>query len=286
MVTTSKLLKASFLFALSATIGMLFLDGHGTANGQTPTSLEAFFQAIVRDPSTLPSIEDLHATAEKIAGTAPDEIRKALPVVFKALAEQDEKVKAYACSALFAVAGRPDGGSLLKDRIDSIGRDLLQSPFEHIQGGEVVILGRLSPTAPEATHFLLTFVKQVDRDHSAQAGAIFELLRATPESPEVTAAIRGFLSRPIESTTKVGVLNALGNQSTGNIQIVALVRTSLGDPEPSIRLTAIRCLIRMGPGALRLAGTELNRLASDPSQPADVREEATQALERLHSNDK
>jgi HEAT repeat protein len=184
---------------------------------------------------------------------------------------------------LFAIAGRPDGAELLMGRVDGIGHDLLSSPFEHIQGGEVIILGRLTPTPPGVVHFLLTFVKQADRDPNARGGAIFELLRIAPEDPELVATIREFLSGPIDSNVRIGVLNALGNPRTKDFQLIALVTESLRDPNPGVRLTAIRALMRNGKEALQQAETELSRLAADPGQPAEVQENAKQALQRLHT---
>src|SRR5438477_13210691 len=67
------------------------------------------------------------------------------------------------------MAGRQDGAKLLENCIEAIDHDLLSSRLPHIQGGEVIILGRLKPPPPEVAHFLLTFVSQRDRDPNARA---------------------------------------------------------------------------------------------------------------------
>ena len=156
----------------------------------------------------------------------------------------------------------------------------------HIQGGEVIILGRLKPPPPEVAHFLLTFVSQRDRDPNAQGGAIFELLRTAPQNSELVATIREFLSRPIDSNVRIGVLNALGNPGTRDIRLIALITESLENPDPNTRLTAIQALTRIGNDALRRAEPPLSRLATDPTQPADVQENAKQAIKQLHTTQK
>src|SRR5205823_3720478 len=194
-----------------------------SATAQARPSLKAFFETVLRNPSTLPKFEDLHALAEGIANMRSEEIKTALPALFEALAYQDENVKAYACAALFAIAGRQDGAKLLDNRIEAIGHDLLSSRFPHIEGGEGIILGRLKPPPLEAAHFLLAFISQRDRDPNAQGGAIFELLRTAPQNSELVATIREFLSRPIDSNVRMGVLNALGNPGTTDAQLIALI---------------------------------------------------------------
>src|SRR5438270_7806377 len=176
-MTTNLSIKTATSFILLCTVlGVLCQNLQRSARAQTPSSLKAFFETVLRNPSTLPKFEDLHALAEAIPNMRSEDIKTALPTIFEALAYQDEHVKAYACAALFAIAGRQDGAKLLENRIEAIGHDLLSTRFAHIQGGEVIILGRLKPPPPEAAHFLLAFVSQRDRDPNAQGGAIFELL--------------------------------------------------------------------------------------------------------------
>ena len=99
-----------------------------------------------------------------------------------------------------------------------------------------------------------------------QGGAIFELLRTAPQNSELVATIREFLSRPIDSNVRIGVLNALGNPGTKHIRLIALVTESLENPDPNTRLTAIQALTRIGNDALRQAEAPLSRLATDPTR--------------------
>src|SRR5205814_3399402 len=107
-----------------------------------------------------------------------------------------------------------------------------------------------------------------------------------PQNSELVATIREFLSRPIDSNVRMGVLNALGNPGTTDAQLIALITESLDSSDPKIRLAAIQALIRIGNDALRQAEPPLSRLATDPTQPADVQENAKQAIQQLHVTQK
>lgn len=232
-MTANQLTKAGACFALFfVALSALYLRNRAATKAQSPSSLEEFFNTVLRNPSTLPKFDDLHRVTAGIADARPQDIRRALPAISTALAQNNEQVKAPACTALFAIAGRSDGAELLKTRIGTIGEDLLTSPFENIQAGEVVILGRLRPTPPKVVPLLLTFVKQADRNSNVQGGAIFELVQIAPENPEVIAAIEDYLSRQLDSSARIGVLNALGNPNVKDTQLIAMIGASMNDPTP------------------------------------------------------
>jgi HEAT repeat protein len=267
-----------FLFLITA--GVLYC-----ADAQTPT-IQSFYQALVDhyDPSSLPSFDYLQRVIGQIAGARPDEITKALPAIFAAVVHQDVIVSAYADSALYAIALRPDSAALLKTHIDALGHHLLASQNPDGQNAEIVILGTLQPKPPpEVVPIFLTFLKRTDGNANAQgSGVIFELVQFAPDDPEVISATKEFLSRPLDTNTRINVLNALGNRSVKDPHIVAVVIASLDDPDPAVRDTAIQVLTRMEPHALQQAEPALQRLANDKNQPANVVVDAKMALQRLH----
>ena len=267
-----------FLFIIAAV-----LPRH--VHAQTPT-VQEFYQALVDhyDPSSPPTLENLIRVTDQIAGARPEEITRALPAIFAAMAHQDEAVKHNALTGLFEIARRPDGAGLLKSRVDTIGRDFLASPNPDTRGGEMIILGMLQPPPPEVLPIFLTFLKRTDNDAQAQgSGVIFQLVQIAPENPEVIAAVREFLSRPLDNKSRIDALNALGNPSVKDAQVIAMVTSSLDDSDPGVRSTAIQALGRMGSQALRQAESALEQLAADPKQPAEVTAKAKEALQQLHS---
>jgi HEAT repeats len=250
---------------------------------QTPPTLDAFFQEVLGGPSTLPKFDDLHRVTLRIAGMRPEDIKRALPAVFAALARQDEQVKAYACAALFAIADRPDGAELLKDRIGAIGQDLLLTKDANIQAGEIAILGSVKPSpSPEVVAMLLDFLKRPDVQAQA-AGAIFELIHVAPDDPRVIAEIQDYMSGPVDSRSKINVLNALGNRRVKDARLVSIVTSLFDDSDQNVRLTAIHAVGRMGRQVLEYAEPTLRRLANDPNQPVEIREGAKSALHTLDS---
>jgi HEAT repeat protein len=252
------------------------------AHTQTP-SLEEFFRTLVDHPSPPPAYENLRQVTGRIEGLRPEEITKALPAIFAAMAHQDQAVKDNALTALYMIARRPDGAKLLKGRVDVIAHDFLATPNPNTRNGEMAILGLLRPSPPEVVPVFLTFLKRTDTDAQAQqGGVIFELIQAAPNNPEVIAAIKEFLSRSLDSTNRVGVLNALGNPAIKDGRIITMVTTSLDDPDPGVRFTAIQALGGIGPQALKQAEPSLQRLAADRDQPANVMAAAKEALQRIH----
>jgi hypothetical protein len=78
-----------------------------------------------------------------------------------------------------------------------------------------VVVGQSSPsvsTGPKTSRTSdPTVLKRTDVDVQAQEpGIIFELVHIAPENAEVIAAVREFLSRPLDTKSKVNVLNGLG----------------------------------------------------------------------------
>lgn len=256
------------------------------AHAQTP-SIHQFFQELVRtSPSTLPTYENVLKVVDQIPGTAPKEISNAMPDILAALAHQDDNVKSDALLALFAVGQRADSAALLRKHVDVIGHDLLNATATkpETRAGEMAILGMLKPSPPpEVVPIFLTFLNRRDAEAQAQGSAvIFELVHIAPENPEVIAAVQEFLSRSLDSKSRVDVLNALGNPRVKDTRIITMMIGALDDPDQGVRFTATQALAGMGQSALQQAEPALQRLADDPKQPADVRAAARNALQKLH----
>jgi len=247
------------------------------------SALQEFYQALVQNPSSPPAYENLRKVTGQIEKLRPEEIIKALPSILAAQAHQDNTVSGYAASALFRIALRPDSAELLRGQVGPIGHEL-NSPTPERRAAAMVILATLKPVPPpEVVPILVTFLKRTDADAQAQgSSAIFELVRIAPENPEVKAAVRDFLSRPLDSKSKREALVAVGKPTVKDAQIVAMMIASLDDPDMGVRISAAQALSGMGQQALQQAEPVLQRLANDPNQPADVRTAARDVLRKLH----
>jgi hypothetical protein len=268
-----------------AKFGLLVLAAAYCMHAQTREqahSLQEFYQALVAEGHSAPSLEALTTVTKQIYGAHSEEITKALPAIFTALAHQDEGVKHNACTALFEIARRPDGAALLRNHVNEVGQLLLTSPNPDTRAGTLIILGTLQPPPPEVVPIFLNVLKRTDADIQAQGpGIIFELVHIAPEKAEVIAAVREFLSRPLDTKSKVDVLNALGDPRVKDARIIAIVISSLDDSDPGTRVASTQALMGMGQSALQQAEPALQRLANDPGQPANVVAEAKTALQKL-----
>jgi HEAT repeat protein len=281
-MTSIRFAKSGCLLFIAA--GLAYY-AHAQTAQRTP-SVQEFYQTLVDhyDPSSLPPLETVERVTNQIAGARPNEIAKVLPAVFAALAHQDETVKHFALTALYMVALRPDGAALLRSHINAIG-SILTSPIPETRAGAILVLGTLKPVPPpEVVPIFLTFLKRTDADAQAQgSGIIFELVHIAPENPEVIAAIREFLSRPLDSKSRREALTALGDPRVKDAQIIAMMIASLDDPDQWVRATAIENLMGMRRDAvLQQAEPALQRLANDPKQPPEVTAAAKDALQKLH----
>jgi HEAT repeat protein len=276
----TRLVKAGFF---SLIVGVLL----AYAQTRRPP-VQEFFQTLVANynPSSLPKLEQVVNITAQISGARPDEISKSLPAIFAAFGHQDDTVKAYAATALFEIARRPDSAALLRSHIGDIGQELLTSPKPEMRAGAMTILGLLQPAPPEVVPIFLNFLRRTDPDSQAQgAGVIFELVQVAPEDPEVIAGIQEFLSRPLDTKARIDTLNALGNPQVKDMRIVSAIISTLDDPDQGVRSTAAQALGRMGQPAVEQAQPALQRLANDPKQPDDVKAAAKEALQKLHHND-
>ncbi len=282
-MTGGRLASVRWFLLIIAAIQVCYLQAQSAPNAQPAPSVREFFQALVEhySPSSLPKYEDVLRVVDQIAGAHPEDISNALPAIFTALAHPDDNVKIDAAFALTAIGRRPDSAKLLRNYIGAIS-DLFNLSDPRLQATPTLIFPGLRPAPPpEVLPLLVTFLKRTDRDPKTQAAAIFALVRIAPEKPEVAAAIQEFLSRPLDSSSRIDVLNALGNPRMRDVGIIRMVINSIDDPDQGVRFTAIQALTRMGQHALLQAEPALRQVAEDPKQPAEVKAAATEALQKI-----
>lgn len=244
--------------------------------------LQGFFQRLVQsNGSPLPKYEDLLRVTEQIPNTPADKIAHALPVLMSALQNPNDMVKLYAASALSRVSDRADSGKLVSPYIQSIAA-LSDQQDARLQSTPPVIFLNLKPQPPpEVVPPLLTYLKRTDDAAKAQASAVFTLARIAPENPQVVDAIRGFLSRPLNTRTRIDTMNALGDTRVKDADIIDTVIKSLDDPDQGVRFTAAQTLRQMGKGAVLQAESALQRVALRADEAAEVKDAAKAALKTI-----
>lgn len=187
-------------FKRFAFLVFIFSAAHGqstptqsTTNPNPVPSLQEFFQDLVKhyDPSSLPKQEDLLRVTDQIRSERPADIAAALPAIFTALAHPDNDVKRYAAAALYSITLRPDRVELLKDHIEQIDA-MFDLSDERLQAVPTLLYMNWKPMPPEVVPALVSFLRRTDRDPTAQASAVFTLVKLAPDKPEVVAANRRF----------------------------------------------------------------------------------------------
>jgi len=198
-----------------------------------------------------------------------------------ALDSSSTDVRLYAALALTSIARRPDGASLLADRLAQIGKQE-DAEDSRLQALPAEVFVELRPHPPTSTvPILVAFLRRKDRDTSAQASAVFALVRISPEDAAVRSAIHGFLMRSLDSRTLIGTVNALGDARLDGTKLAADVIPFLENSDSGVRFAAVQTVSRIGGKTLRDAATKLQSLAATDQNP-QVRAAATNALERLH----
>ena len=143
-------------------------------------------------------------------------------------------------------------------------------------------LGYLKPAPPaEVLPALLAFVGRTDRDTGVQARAVWFLLKLAPDNPEVLTGAEQFASRPLDEQARVTLLDGIAVVPRNGDRLVAIVLGAMHDARPAIRERAIYDVSRLGNSALSKASPDLQRMALDGSEPAEVRAAADKALRVL-----
>ncbi len=249
-------------------------------SAQTPVTLKSFFQDLIRNfrTSGLPDSKTLLNVQEQVAGMSSGEVSEALPSIAAALNYPDESVQAYGASAIFAVSLRSDSAELLKPYISSVG-GLFNSPSNRLQYLAALTLVGLKPSPPpEVLPPMLAYLNSTGPPPVRQVSALAALVRIAPEKPEVIDAVVKFMSRPLDTDTRIAVLNSIHTSRVTDLRVRDAVIATLADSHAGVKLSAIGVLIRMGPDAITQAEPLLQELAQRPSEFGEVRSAANKAL--------
>jgi hypothetical protein len=251
-----------------------------TPAAQQQETLAQFFERTIKSSQSTPTDEKtLDRVERRAAGASAEEISDALPLIIAAVQSDDEMAVRCAGISLIAISVRQDSGALLRPYVSELAR-LFDSPKDYLRRSSLLMLATLKPVPPpEAVVVLLSFVKRTDADTQFQAATISGLLANKPYNEAVLQTAEQFMSRPLESTTRVVVLNGVRHSLVKDVRIERIVLRDLSDPNPGVQRAAIGALDRMGPEALTSAQPALAILAK--SEDKDLAAAARAALARI-----
>jgi hypothetical protein len=126
------------------------------------------------------------ATTEAIENETSVEVERAMPAIVRCVGHYNDEVGITAALALFAIARRPDGGSLINPHASVIGQ-LLNLPEERFQRLAAMIFVNLRPVPlKEVVPAFVSFLRRTDAGASnAQPGIAGTLVLYAPNEPNV-----------------------------------------------------------------------------------------------------
>jgi len=250
---------------------------------EAPGTLQEFFQNLVRNygVSGLPNADDLSSIEDHVAGMPAEDIREAMPAIVAALEYPNESVQSYAASAVFVISRRSDSSDLLKPYIGAIMGLFRTGSARLCSLAGMTIVGMKPSPPPEVVPALLSLIGRRDLDNAAQVSALAAVVRVAPDNPEAVSAVVRFMSRPLDSNTRLTVLNAIRSSHLTDVRVRDAVIANLQQSEPGVKIAAINALSRMGPVAVGQAEPDLQKLLQHESESPDVKAAAKKALRQI-----
>jgi hypothetical protein len=244
--------------------------------GQTTNPLKDFFEKRLSQggKSTLQEHVGAAERAEKYDQMA---LKDALPAILAALRSNDPQVSVDAALVLTSIARRPDSGLLLKPWHQDI-LALLNRTDTRFGGAAIMIFEGEMPPPKDVLPILAQFVMNDSQPNDLKPGIVHGLIRIDSSSPETLGAINHLMLRPIDRSTRIATLNAIGGSRVEDLTLIGLVSRNLVDPDPYIRAAAIQTVSRMGTVAVAKTTGQLGRIANDPAETKELRDRAQAAL--------
>jgi HEAT repeat protein len=238
--------------------------------------------------------------------------RGVIPALTDALADKEPSVRGWAARALGRMGAEarkasPRLKALLQDKA-SFGiwvrgdlLDLIHVSYRNVRSEAAEALGRIGPEAEAAIPALQELLKDDEAEVRGTAAGALGRLGAKAAIPRLTELLddkahyfkgESFLDteplelggRPYESVTRIRV-RAIAAEALGRIgpeakgAVPALTKL-LDDKVKEVRLASASALGNMGPAALP-ATTALKKIAEEIDEDQEVRQAATDALQKL-----
>ncbi|MDX2179087.1 MAG: hypothetical protein SFV18_05800 [Bryobacteraceae bacterium] len=207
---------------------------------------------------------------DSISTSSPAAIESALGLLTKALQSKTDNLAIEAAFAMFEIARRPDGGSLLRGRISDLA-SLLTSKDERLSGGAALTFGYLHQTVPEMTTPILIRHLSGGESSIVKTQIARTLLQSKSVDETAWKVIEAYVKQPATGEVKVANLYAVANSASRSQVFVPFVVQSLNDDNKYVKVAAIYAVNSLGPEARIVALSSVNKLAADPNEDRQVR---------------
>jgi hypothetical protein len=276
-----------------ALFGVVLCSRFGSAQitpGQNKAQLfQAYFDTLATEPHT-PQRGDPHGAAlrqlrEMIPTMTTAELRQAVSIIDVAIDQartsHDGIARTSAGKLLFYISGMKDGPSLMAPEVSRLS-PLCSDPFTLIGSFNMFLL--LQSQYPELTvPAMLQAIKATKANSPAGKGPAYAtILFLYPRDGDLVASVLVYMQRPDLTGQKLlDFLTGIRATSLMPVAVVEQLSHYLNDPQPEVRLAALRDISAGKRAERERLRPILQRLVDDPAQSDALR---TLAVEPLATN--
>jgi len=246
--------------------------------------IRQLLQNILNQPTDtdLPTTKDFFTKINEVTVGALTnvELQEVLPLAQECIRSPRPNVRQDGLFFFIALVMRPDSAKLLEPYVDDLGKltDGAEGnvPLRH---AALYVLGSMRPNSPANAVAMLSANLESSRNSSEETLTIAaSLLEAAPGDASNLHRVLAVTSNRSDSVLTNGVLRQLGLSKIHLPEAIAFISTNLGHADPYIRGSAVDAAARLEYNDRIQLSSQLDRIASDPTESKEVRGQARLAL--------
>ena len=272
-----------------ALTGIVLFSRFGSAQATPPQNkaqlFQAYFDVLAMDPHT-PQRGDHEAARQQLIETIPTmttaELQQAVSIIDAAIDQartsHDGIARTWAGMLLWQISLTKDGSGLMAPEVNRLSA-LCSDPFT--LAGSFHMLMLLQRQYPELTvAAMLQAIKAPDANSPAGKGPAYAtILFLYPRDSDLVKDVLIYMQRPdLAGKNLLDFLNGIRAASVMPDAVVEQLTHYLNDPQPEVRLAALRDISAGGFAERQRLRPMLQRLADDPAQSDALRMLAIETL--------
>jgi hypothetical protein len=243
---------------------------------------DLFHDLETMDAGTQAVFDKADPVLKRLVQSNEENVAHTLPVILQAASDPHLSVRRVAAMALYQIAGRSDGRTLLSTETTTFSELLVDPdiPIRRITGIalEGLRLDASSPLVP----VLESYLAREDAVSTIGAGVVGLLMQAAPDDAASTNAIVQFMRRKDQTpASRSSLLISIRVAKSRSLEISKEVAAYATDSDEPTSVDAIETLQGMGRSAILDNQQALSRIAADTSRTPRVRAAATKALSAI-----
>jgi hypothetical protein len=214
-----------------------------------------------------------------IRGLSADSVREFLPLARTALRDSRPAAQRYGLMCFFAVTLRfSDSEPLLEPYVP----DLLRVADDHANPLRPMALHVLGGTLPKVSAKTLAYLAAhlADKENSADETGAMAWTLLQFGSDRLTQDVIAFVRKQNKHEVTEAVLRCFHAYPTKNAEALAFIGDSLDNPDVGLRRRALEAVVDLPLVERAPFLAKLNRLATDPNEPTEIRSMAAEGLKK------